>query len=136
MTKISLSLLPILMLALIVGCSRTDRRTADETKRSAATTDAENTARNERDRSKETMTPTDQSESEADREITRNIRQAIVKDDSLSTTAKNVKIVTSNGVVTLRGPVKNEREKTEIAAKVKQVTGVRNVDNQLEVENK
>ena len=57
-------------------------------------------------------------------------------DDSLSVNAQNVKIVTSNGNVTLRGPVKTEREKEAIEAKAKQVAGVHRVTNLLEVEAK
>ena len=57
-------------------------------------------------------------------------------DDSLSLNAQNVKIVTSNGNVTLRGPVKTEREKESIEAKAKQVAGVHRVTNLLEVEAK
>lgn len=94
---------------------------------------ADNTGRNVRDRNPQAMTSGNQSESEADRTITQRIRQALIDDDSLSTDAKNVKIITANGVVTLRGPVNNEREKNEIARKAKAVTGVRNVDNQIEV---
>ncbi|HEX9788011.1 MAG TPA: BON domain-containing protein [Candidatus Binatia bacterium] len=93
----------------------------------------DNTARNESDRGGATKTPGDQAENEADRTITQNVRQAITSDDSLSTDAKNVKVVTSDGTVTLRGPVKSEQEKTEIEAKAKQVAGVKKVDNQLEV---
>ena len=48
--------------------------------------------------------------------------------------AKNIKIITIDGVVTLRGPVKSEKEKTDIGAKAQQVAGVKRVDNQLEVE--
>ena len=86
-----------------------------------------------RDRGGETKTPMDQSESEADRTITQNIRKALTADDSLSTNAKNVKIITNDGTVTLRGPVKSEKEKADIEAKAKQVAGVKQVDNQLEV---
>ena len=70
-----------------------------------AQTAPDNTARNVRDRDGTTLTPGDQSESKADLALTQRIRQAIVADDSLSTTAHNVKIITSDGVVTLRGPV-------------------------------
>jgi hyperosmotically inducible protein len=94
---------------------------------------ADNTGVNVRDRGGETKTSGDQSESEADRTITQNIRQAITADDSLSTNAKNVKIVTSDGTVTLRGPVKSEKEKADIEAKAKQVAGVKRIDNQLEI---
>jgi osmotically-inducible protein OsmY len=57
-----------------------------------------------------------------------------VKDDSLSMNAHNVKIITSNGIVTLRGPVKSQTERAAVEAKAKQVAGVQSVNNQLEVE--
>jgi hyperosmotically inducible protein len=101
-----------------------------------ATTDADNTARNERDRSAAAQVPTDQAENDADREIAANVRKAVVADDSLSINAQNIKIVTANGNVTLRGPVKSAREKEAIEAKAKQVTGVHSVTNLLEVEAK
>jgi osmotically-inducible protein OsmY len=100
------------------------------------TADADNTARNERDRDAATRLPTDQAENEADREVSANVRKAVAGDDSLSINAQNVKIVTSNGNVTLRGPVKTEREKEAIETKAKQVAGVHSVTNLLEVEAK
>lgn len=93
---------------------------------------ADNTARNAD--SPEAPTPTDQAENEADRQISANIRKAIVADDALSTNAHNVKIITSAGNVTLRGPIKNQQEKASIEAKAKQVAGVMKVDSFLEVE--
>lgn len=116
----------------LVGCTDTDR---GETTTSSppAQTAPDNTAANVRDRGGETLTPLDQSESEADRTLTQRVRQAVMADDSLSTTAKNVKIITANGVVTLRGPVENEQEKTNIAAKAQQIAGANKVENQLEI---
>src|SRR6266513_2258631 len=70
----------------------------------------DNTSTNERDRSGETKTSGDQSNSSADLKITQAIRQALIKDSELSTPAKNIKIITDNGQVTLRGPVKNAQE--------------------------
>jgi len=96
--------------------------------------DADNTERNVRDRDAKALTPMDQSENEADRTITQQIRKAVVADDSLSTNAKNVKIITNNGVVTLRGPVKSEQEKVKIATAAQRVAGVSKVDNQIEIE--
>lgn len=93
----------------------------------------DNSARNQADRGDATKTPGDQAANETDRTITQNVRQAITSDDALSTDAKNVKVITSDGTVTLRGPVKSEQEKTQIEAKAKQVAGVKKVDNQLEV---
>src|ERR1043166_2570955 len=65
---------------------------------------ADDTGRNPRDRDGSTLTPDDQSNRKSDVEITRLIRRAIVKDDSLSTNAHNVKIVTPSGGATLRAP--------------------------------
>jgi len=100
----------------------------------APAADADNTARNQRDRNAANPTAGDQAENPADRQITASIRRAVVADKSLSTNAHNVKIVTSNGMVTLRGPVKSDQEKAAIEAKAKQVAGVQSVNNQLEVE--
>ena len=102
----------------------------------AAAKEADNSGKNVRDRSGDTLTPEDQGGSESDREITRQIRRALTENDQLSTTAKNVKIMTVNGKVTLRGPVTNEQEQQTIAAAVQKVTGVTSVENQLEVKTK
>ena len=119
----------LLSMVLMVGCSKNP----SEDKQVSQTVEPDNSGRNVRDRDNQTKTPGDQSENEADRTITQNIRQAVTADDSLSTNAKNVKIITNDGTVTLRGPVKSEKEKTDIEAKAKQVAGVKRVDNQLEV---
>ena len=96
-------------------------------------TKPDNTAINERDRSRETQTSGDQSNSSADLKITQAIRQALMKDSELSTTAKNVKIITNNGQVTLRGPVKNAQEKAKIDQLAKSAGGGAKIDDQLEV---
>jgi len=93
----------------------------------------DNSAQNQRDRDHETLTPIDQSNKPADLETTRNIRQALVKDDQLSTEAKNVKIITVDGAVTLRGPVKTPQEKAAIIAKAAQVAGEAKINNELQV---
>ena len=126
-----MKILPLVLVsAVIVGAGCSCDREAPKT---TAAVEPDNTGRNVRDRNDATKTPMDQSENEADRTITQNIRQALTADDSLSTNAKNVKIITNDGTVTLRGPVKNEQEKTAIEAKAKQVAGVKSVDNQLEI---
>src|SRR4029453_2582597 len=106
------------------GCSR-DR----EAPKTTAAVEADNTGRNVRDRNDAKKTAEDQSENEAHRKIPQKIRKTINSDDSLSTNAKNVKIITNDGIVTLRGPVKSEKEKADIEAKAKQGAGVKNVDN-------
>ena len=102
----------------------------------AGQNDADNTEKNVRDRNEKTLTPPDQGGNASDRELTAAIRRAIVQDDSLSTNAHNVKIVTVDSVVTLRGPVKSAAEKAAVASKAEKATGVKRVDNQLEVETK
>lgn len=94
---------------------------------------ADNTKMNERDRTQPTLTPGDQAENEADRGITQKIRQGVVKEDNLSMNARNVKIITIDGVVTLRGPVKSEQERQAVLALALNVPGVKKVDNQLEI---
>ena len=96
-------------------------------------TKPDNTATNERDRSGETQTSGDQSNSSADLKITQAIRQALMKDGELSMTAKNVKIITDNGQVTLRGPVKNAQEKVKIGQLARSAAGGAKIDDQLDV---
>ena len=96
-------------------------------------TNPDNTATNERDRSGETQTSGDQSNSSSDLKITQAIRQALMKDGELSTTAKNIKIVTANGQVTLRGPVKNAQEKSKFDQLAKSAASGAKIENQLDV---
>jgi hyperosmotically inducible protein len=96
----------------------------------------DNTGRNERDSDGTTLTPGDQSSNEADVELTRRIREAVVADESLSTNAHNVKIITINGKVTLRGPVESEAERAKVVATAQQLAGKNKVDNKLEIANK
>ncbi|MDT4288401.1 BON domain-containing protein [Methylomonas sp. MO1] len=98
----------------------------------AADSTLENTEINARDKDNSTLTPEDQKETEGDIKITAAIRQAVVKNESLSVNAQNVKIITRNGAVTLRGPVKNEAEKIKLQDIAKQTPGVLQVNNNLE----
>ena len=93
----------------------------------------DNSGVNVRDRNPETMTAGQQSNAKGDVELTRRIRRAVVKDNSLSMMAHNVKIISANGSVILRGPVKTEEEKATIARKAQAIAGADKVDNQLEV---
>lgn len=126
--------LGLVLAFLVVGCSKTEQSKTEQPSQTAAVP-ADNSGRNERDRNDATKTAGDQAENEADRTISQNIRQAISKDDSISTNGKNAKIITVDGTVTLRGPVKSEKEKTNIGAKAQQIAGVKSVDNQLEIAN-
>ena len=80
----------------------------------AASSALENTEVNVRDKDNTTLTPEDQKETESDIKITADIRQAIIKNKSLSVDAQNVKIITRNGVVTLRGPVETKKESKKL----------------------
>jgi osmotically-inducible protein OsmY len=93
----------------------------------------DNTATNERDRSGETQTSGDQSNSSTDLKTTQAIRQALMKDSELSTTAKNIKIITDNGQVTLRGPVTNAQEKARIDQLARSAAGGAKIVDQLDV---
>ena len=111
------------------GC---DRSKAEERKGEEPVA-ADNTEKNKRDDKAGALTPGDQGESETDRTITQKIRQGVVGHDDLSTNATNVKIITRDSVVTLRGPVESEKERTTVVAIARQVEGVKRVDNQLEI---
>jgi hyperosmotically inducible protein len=92
----------------------------------------DDTGRNVRDRESRKLTPTDQSSDAGDLDITQRIRKALMADDSLSTIAKNIKIITVSGKVTLRGPVETDRERVSILKKANTVANGR-VNSQLEV---
>ena len=105
----------------------------------AQTTDAaqpDNTKTNKRDRKPGAVTADQQKMNSADRELTKKIRQAVIADKSLSTYAHNVKIVSQNGIVTLKGPVRSEEEKSAIEAKAAEIAGKDKVTSQLEVKPK
>jgi hyperosmotically inducible periplasmic protein len=93
----------------------------------------DNTGVNVRDRDGVTLTPMDQGTSEADVERTRQIRSAITSTDGMSMQARNVKVITREGAVTLRGPVANAEERAAIEAIARQA-GATRVDNQLEID--
>jgi sporulation protein YlmC with PRC-barrel domain len=98
-----------------------------------ANAEPDNTARNVRDRDSSTMTPPDQGNSQADIDTTAQIRKEIIAADGMSMDAKNVKIITMNGHVTLRGPVNSADEKRQIGDIANRIAQSSNVDNQLEV---
>jgi hyperosmotically inducible periplasmic protein len=95
----------------------------------------DNTKVNERDRSKSEPTADQQKDNRSDRDITQQIRQSIMKDKSLSTYAHNVKIITQNGQVTLKGPVRSDDEKRTVEAKATEVAGENKVTSELNVKS-
>jgi hyperosmotically inducible protein len=138
--KTRLMLLAFVLLINNGGAWGGNRETSNPARRSSSDSEAldtENTERNVRDKSGATLTPEDQKESGVDRRITANVRRAVVGDESLSLNAHNVKIITRNRVVTLRGgPVESQAEKTKIGELARKAAGVKRVNNQLEVEGK
>lgn len=106
---------------------------ADKKSETGSSKGADNTVKNTRDKEGETKTPLDQSNKPEDLKLTQEIRKAVMADDGLSMNGKNVKIITAEGKVTLRGPVASAEEKKKIAAHARQCAGKIPVVNQLEV---
>ncbi len=96
----------------------------------------DNTKVNERDKDKSQPTADQQKDNRSDRDITQQIRQSVIKDKSLSTYAHNVKIVSQNGMVTLKGPVRSDDEKRAVEIKAAEVVGQEKVTSELEVKPK
>ena len=96
----------------------------------------DNTKVNERDKNKSEPTADQQKDNRSDRDITQEIRQSVMKDKSLSTYAHNVKIISQNGMVTLKGPVRSEEEKSAVEAKATAIVGQEKVTSELEVKPK
>jgi hyperosmotically inducible protein len=96
----------------------------------------DNTKVNQRDRNTSEPTADQQKNAKSDREMTRKIRQALIQDKSLSTYGHNVKIITQNGMVTLKGPVQSEDEKKAVETKVTEIAGENNVTSNLDVKPK
>jgi hyperosmotically inducible protein len=122
-----------------VGCEKNAQPTDDQLTvkesfdRTAEQAPADNTRRNIRERDEAHVTPLDQGENDVDRGITQKVRQAVVSIDGLSMNAKNVKIITNGGIVTLRGPVESTDESDRIMQIATSVADVKRVDNQLDV---
>jgi hyperosmotically inducible periplasmic protein len=93
----------------------------------------DNTKINKRDDVKNPVTADQQSNNKADLELVRKIRQEITQEKTLSTYARNVKIITRDGMAVLRGPVKSEDEKMAIEAIAKRVAGDSKVESHLEI---
>jgi hyperosmotically inducible periplasmic protein len=100
------------------------------------TPQADNTRMNQQDRNPNEATADQQKVDRSDREITQQIRKSITSDKSLSTYGHNVKVITQNGMVTLKGPVRSEEEKKAVEAKAAEVAGADKVTNEIDVQPK
>ena len=122
--------LTVLVLSALLGGGASAARAQNPT-----AVQPDNTGVNTRDRSSLAVTADQQSNAKTDIELTRNVRRALMDDHSISTAAHNVKIISADGRVTLRGPVNTEREKVLIAKKAAAIAGRHHVSNQLEVKS-
>jgi hyperosmotically inducible protein len=98
-----------------------------------AQTRPDNTNVNARDRDTSQPTADQQKNNKSDLAITRDIRRAIIADKGLSTYAHNIKVITQNGAVTLKGPVRSEDEKKAIEAKAVDVAGAGHVTTDVSI---
>jgi sporulation protein YlmC with PRC-barrel domain len=113
----------------------TRRNVRDRDNRALGAQEPDNTGRNIRDRNDQTLTPLNQGNSKSDVDTTAKIRKEIIAGENLSVNARNVKIITIDGRVTLRGPVNTAEEKRLIGAIADRIAISGNVDNQLEVKS-
>jgi hyperosmotically inducible periplasmic protein len=98
-----------------------------------AQTKPDNTAVNKRDQDPNEATADQQKMNPEDRNLAAKIRTSIMADKSLSTYAHNVKIISQDGIVTLKGPVRSRAEVKSIVAKATSISGVGKVIDQMSV---
>ncbi len=95
----------------------------------------DNTKNNKGDNQKGAVTADQQKETAADREMAKKVRKSIASDSSLSTYAHNIKVIVHDGMVTLKGPVNTDAEKSAIGAKASDIAGADKVQNELIVKS-
>lgn len=122
-----------LVATLFGGCLMSSAQTQMD---QSTSSQPDNTRTNQRDRNSNEATADQQKMNQSDRDITQQIRRSIEKDKSLSTYGHNVKVITQNGMVTLKGPVRSEEEKKAVEAKAAEVAGADKVTNQIDVQPK
>jgi hyperosmotically inducible periplasmic protein len=128
-------LLPLFTSLLMVYSSQAQQATPSPRDPATASdaTEADNTKQNSSEENKKTETAEKQSNNKDDLALTQKIRQAVMKDGSLSMNAKNVKIIAQDGKITLKAPVDSQQEKDTIGSEAGEIAGKDKVDNQLEV---
>ena len=122
-------LLSALAVVLLPAGMAARQRDSGDTKSTAP----DNTKVNKGDQNGNAPTADRQSENSADLQLAQKIRRSITQDKSLSTYGHNVKVITQNGEVTLKGPVKTEAEKQSIKSKAIEIAGTGHVDDQMAV---
>ena len=137
MKKIVLLLSALLLVAACKSGTTSEQAADTESTAPSASNSKEtaphSTAVNASPRGKAVTAQSQAAGSKADVNTTRRIRRALVADRSLSKSGKNVQVVTVNGTVTLKGPVKSDREKMVIQEKAQRIAGASKVDNELNV---
>ena len=93
----------------------------------------DNTKVNKADRDKGAVTADQQKETKADRELAQKVRSSLTSDKTLSTYAHNVKVIVRDGVVTLRGPVRSDQEKTAVEEKARLAAGKSKVQSEISI---
>ena len=128
-------LLPLFTSLLMVYSSQAQQATPSPRDPATASdaTESDNTKQNSSEENKKTETAEKQSNNKDDLALTQKIRQAVMKDGSLSMNAKNVKIIAQDGKITLKAPVDSQQEKDTIGSEAGEIAGKDKVDNQLEV---
>ncbi len=126
---IRISFVAVLALLATSACEKKTNEVPPESRKAV---EADNTGKNERDRSTETLTPLDQGNNEVDLKITQQIRQDLIDRNDLSVSAKNVKVITRDRNVTLRGPVLSNAERETVVG-IARRAGAARIDNQLEI---
>lgn len=124
----------VLFVSLLLLGSGTLMLAQDPAGQSAPSSD--NTKINQRDRNPNEPTADQQKNDRSDRDITQQVRQAIIADKTFSTYAHNVKVITQNGQVTLKGPVRSEDEKRSVEEKATAIAGDGKVSSELTVKPK
>ncbi|MGH9729838.1 MAG: BON domain-containing protein [Candidatus Acidiferrales bacterium] len=112
----------VVLLAILLVCSVPSRAAAQQTP-------PDNTKKNQN----AGITADQQKNNSSDLQITRRIRRLIINDKTLSTYAHNIKVITRDGHVTLKGPVNSRKEKEVIAAKASEVAGQGNVTDEIRI---
>ena len=126
--RVAMSALIVMAFLAVGALTRSQAQSADP-----QSTSPDNTKMNAQDRDKAAPTADQQKDNRSDRDITQQIRQSLVKDKSLSSYGHNVKVITQNGQVTLKGPVRSDDEKKAIEAKATEVAGENKVTSELNV---
>ncbi|MDZ4660392.1 MAG: BON domain-containing protein [Pseudomonadota bacterium] len=99
----------------------------------SANSKSDNSKVNQRDRSADALTADQQSNSEGDTELTRRIREDLMKIKDLSVYGQNVKIITVDGKVTVKGPVRSQDEENSILKSARSFAGASNVNNEMAI---